>query len=92
MASISPLPIMLDLDASPIPGQMGWAALDLQGTIVRNNQLSEQDAGVLFQMLQESTALCENTGMRRLTVTFAETKFLVSRDEAHVYLVQTRAA
>jgi hypothetical protein len=78
-----------DLDASPIPGQQGWAVLDLKGQIVRSNGFQEQDAGILFQMLQESTSLCQD-GLRRLMVNFSETRYLVTRDESHVYLVQTR--
>ena len=52
---------------------------------VPNKNLHEFDF-----LLQESADVVANSGLRRLTVTFAETRFLVSRDESHVYLVQTR--
>jgi hypothetical protein len=95
---------ILDLEASPIPGQTGWAVLDLQGAVVRCQSLQDQDCKLLFQMLQESATVLSNKnddddtnnnnedGLRRLTVTFAESRFVVTRDESHVYLVlvQTR--
>lgn len=80
-----------DFDASPIPGQQGWAVLDLKGQTVRNNGLALEDAGVLFKMFQESASLMsEEEGFRRLMVNYSETRFLVTRDENHVYLVQAR--
>ena len=101
MASPSTLPILLDLDASPVQGQMGWAVMDLQGRVLRNVGLSQQDTSLLFQILQESTPLVNNNsnnknndkkdGLQKLTISFSETKFLITRDETHVYLVQTRA-
>mmetsp|Transcript_124048 Transcript_124048/g.185397 ORF Transcript_124048/g.185397 Transcript_124048/m.185397 type:complete len:100 (+) Transcript_124048:233-532(+) len=92
---------ILDLEASPIPGQTGWAVLDLQGTVVRCQSLQDQDCKLLFQMLQESATILTASpannkeaedidGLRRLTVTFAQSRFVVTRDESHVYLVQTR--
>jgi hypothetical protein len=89
-------PILLDLDASPIAGQTGWAVLDLNGNVLKNNALSLHDAQILFQMLQESTSVAvdvDNKGrlMTRLTVTFpGVARFLVTRDDTHIYLVQTR--
>ena len=99
MASPSTLPILLDLDASPVQGQMGWAVMDLQGRVLRNVGLSQQHTSLLFQILQESTPLVNNNnknndtkdGLQKLTISFSETKFLITRDETHVYLVQTRA-
>ena len=78
---------------------MGWAVMDLQGRVLRNVGLSQQDTSLLFQILQESTPLVNNNnknndkkdGLQKLTISFSETKFLITRDETHVYLVQTRA-
>jgi hypothetical protein len=91
---------ILDLEASPIPGQTGWAVMDLQGTVIRCQSFQDQDCKLLFQMLQESATIVakaeksgdndSDDGLRRLTVTFAESRFVVTRDESHVYLVRTR--
>ena len=84
---------ILDLDASPVPGQIGWAVLNQSGEILRkSSEFVEEDAPVLFQMLQESTSVIDpSEGFQRLTVAFPGTcRFLVTLDEAHVYLVQTR--
>lgn len=87
-----PAPISLDLDASPIAGQTGWAVLDLQGHILKHNSLSTNDSQILFQMLQESAGVMNATKkLARLTVTFpGVSRFLVTRDDSHIYLVQTR--
>ena len=59
----------LDLASSPVPGQIGYCILDLDGRIIvdggqqsnSNNQSSYctvvQDAPILFQMLQETTSI-----------------------------------
>ncbi|CAB9496470.1 expressed unknown protein [Seminavis robusta] len=84
----------VDLEASPVQGQLASAVLDLQGNMVRG-QLSPPDADTLFRMLVEAGSL-ETTmegagGFRRLTVTFSSIRYVVARDEEHVYIVQTRA-
>jgi hypothetical protein len=89
MSAQEALPPLLDLDASPVQGQLASAVLDLKGQVVRG-QLDPQDASTLFQMLVEAASLKESS-FRRLTVTFPNTKYIVARDESHVYIVQTRA-
>ena len=83
------LPPALDLEASPVQGQLASAVLDLQGNIIRG-QLAPQDTNTLFQMLVEAGGL-PLEGFRRLTVTFPSVRYVVARDDAHVYIVQTRA-
>jgi hypothetical protein len=80
----------LDLETSPVQGQLASAVLDLEGHIVRG-QLSPHDASILFQMLVETGNLKGIDGFRRMTVTFASVRYVIARDEKHVYLVQTRA-
>lgn len=80
----------LDLDVSPIQGQTAWALLDLQGNLLKKSgEFPPQDVSILFQMLMESTNLVKE-GFRRLTVSLATSTYLVSLDDAHIYLVQTR--
>jgi hypothetical protein len=86
---MSSLPPSLDLEASPVQGQLASAVLDLRGNIVRG-QLAPADTSTLFQMLVEAGSLSLE-GFRRLTVTFPSVRYVVSRDETHVYIVQTRA-
>jgi hypothetical protein len=81
----------VDLEASPVQGQLASAVLDLQGNLIRG-QLPAQDADTLFQMLVEAGALRNmEGGFRRLTVTCSTIRYVVARDEAHVYIVQARA-
>ncbi len=92
-ATMSSASIMLDFDASPISGQAGWAVMDVNGQLLKSNTLLERDARILFQMLQESTKAQDNQALKRLTVTFpGAARFLVTRDEKHIYIVQTRVA
>jgi len=92
---------MLDLDVSPIAGQTGWAVLDLQGSIVKQSSSSFQqnDLSILFQMFtllpQEGDKQYGNEeiggGWERMTVHCSgSTRFIVTRDETHIYMVQTR--
>ena len=86
-------PPMLDLDASPIAGQIGWAVLDIEGNMIKSHALKESDISILFQMLQESAKIQGQEPLKRLTVTFpGVARFLVTRDESHIYMVQTNAA
>ena len=78
----------LDLDLSPIQGQLASAVVNLKGDVIRGT-LPPEDARLLFQMLAETSTL--NKPVRRLTVTYPSVKYIVARDEAHVYIVQTRA-
>jgi hypothetical protein len=84
----SPTPI-LDLEASPVQGQIASAVLDLKGNFVKG-QLASSDASLLFQIMVEAGSL-NLEKFRRLTVTFSSVRYVVSRDEANVYIVQTRA-
>lgn len=78
----------LDLETSPIPGQLASAVLNRNGEIIRST-LSHDDARLLFQMLAETSAL--QKPIRRLTVAYPTVKYVVARDESHVYIVQMRA-
>jgi len=79
----------LDLEASPVQGQLASAVLDLQGNLVRG---SLPTAPILFEMLAEAgSLLTTKSSFRRLTVSFSDTRYVVSRDEHHVYMVQTKA-
>jgi len=77
---------MVDLEATPVQGQLASTVLDLQGNIVRG-QMEPQDASTLFQMLVEAGNLQLNK-FRRLTVTYPTVRYVVTRDELHVYIVQ----
>ena len=92
-----------DPEASPIPGQQAWAILDLHGKLVRssadgsssNNSGGDTqppilaDAPTLYNMLVESTPLVAS-GLNRMTINFSSLRYVVARDEHHVYLVQTK--
>ena len=83
-------PPALDLEASPVQGQVASAVLDLQGRTVRG-QISPHDTSILYQMLVEAGNLpeiCED--FSRMTVTFASVRYIVARDESHIYIVQTQ--
>jgi hypothetical protein len=80
----------VDLDASPIQGQVSFAVLDCSGQVVRG-QLSPHDASILFQMLVETANLKDTEKFRRLTVSFSSVRYVVARDDTHVYIVLTRA-
>ena len=104
--------VALDLDASPIAGQTGWAILDLQGQILKQSSsssimLPKNDVAILFQMFSllpshnhegsltekdgHNGNMRDGGGWERMTVTWSgSSRFIVTRDEAHVYMVQTR--
>ena len=113
----SPAVPAFDPETSPIPGQQGWAILDLHGRMVRRSNNASAaasasasslpsivlDAPTLYNMLVESTPLVVDTstttnggGLNRMTVNFgaagssSSLRYVVARDEHHVYLVQTK--
>jgi hypothetical protein len=79
---------MLDLEASPVPGQTAFAVLDLFGSM-KSGQMVSEDASILFQILVEAGSL-NLKKFRRVAVSFPSTRYVVSRDENHIYIVQTR--
>ena len=80
----------LDLDQTPIQGQTGWALLDLNGNVlVLSGGLLEANLTVLYQMLLETTSLVKGNDFRKLTVSFKSCQYLVSRDDNHIYVVET---
>mmetsp|Transcript_18424 Transcript_18424/g.51414 ORF Transcript_18424/g.51414 Transcript_18424/m.51414 type:complete len:125 (+) Transcript_18424:201-575(+) len=94
-----PLPA-LDPETSPIPGQQAWAILDLHGRLVRSSSAAAiaasgsalvRDAPTLYAMLVEATPLVPSgSGLRRMTVNLATVRYVIARDQHHVYLVQTK--
>lgn len=87
-------PASFDPETSPIPGQQAWAILDLQGTLVRSSSAEApilQDAKTLYGMLVESTPLVSSRdGLKRMTINFANLRYVVARDDHHIYLIQTK--
>ena len=79
----------LDLEVSPVQGQIASAVLDLKGNRIKG-QLSSGDTTLLFQILVEAGSL-NLEKFRRLTITYSSVRYVVSRDESHVYIIQTRA-
>lgn len=80
----------LNLENSPVPGQLATAVLDLQGTYVQgsSHELAERDAAILFEMFSQSSKI--DSGVQRLCVSFTGHRYVVTRDASHVYIVQTR--
>ena len=90
---------LFDPETSPIPGQQAWAILDLHGAMVKSSADPAsgdlppvvQDAKTLYGMLVESTPLVSNGGLKRMTINFSSIRYVVARDDSHIYLVQTQA-
>lgn len=81
---------MLDLEASPVQGQLSSAVLDLQGNLLRG-PLPQQEAVILYQMLVEAGNLNDMSDFSRLTVTFpTSVRYVITRDQKYIYIVQTR--
>ena len=90
---------LFDPEATPIPGQQAWAILDLHGTMIKSSVDPAsgdlppviQDAKTLYGMLVESTPLVSDGGLKRMTINFSSIRYVVARDDSHIYLVQTKA-
>lgn len=82
-------PPAFDLETSPVPGQIASAVLDLQGSVVRSgNLLPAHDVQILFEMFSQSAQI--SSDMERLSVSLSGYRYVVTRDDTHVYIVQTR--
>ena len=77
---------MIDLES--IPGQIGLAVLDLQGSIIRcEGQLTEDEVMILFQMISKTWWLL--TEKERLVVSGITHQFSTTRDANNIYMVKT---
>jgi hypothetical protein len=85
-----PVSPAVDLDSSPIQGQLASVVMDLDGNLVRG-QLSSRDASLLYQMLLETANLQEIDDFQRMTVTFTNMRYVVARDQCYIYVVKSRA-
>jgi hypothetical protein len=105
-------PPALDLEATPVTGQLACAVLDAAtGAMVRGDDdsgtssrsssssrnskqttISEHNASILYQMLLETGQLKKELPIvKRMTVTYnSHSRYIVTRDEHHVYIVQVR--
>ena len=83
------LPPLIDLDVSPVQGQINSAVLDLKGHMVRG-QLKPEETSILYRMLLEVGSLNEPS-FQRMTVTSLGVRYIVARDETHIYIVQVQA-
>jgi hypothetical protein len=86
MTSLAPA---LDLEATPVPGQLASAVLDLDGNVVSmsgatsgSDGVSKNDVVVLYQMLLETGHLLTRglldggNSFRRFTVTFSTMRYV----------------
>jgi hypothetical protein len=82
----------LDLEASPVKGQLGSAVLDLNGRLIQcGGKLTDHNAIILYKMLLEVGMLKDET-VERVTVGFASAVYAVARDDTHVYVVKIKAS
>lgn len=87
-ASSSATAPALDLESSPVSGQMASAVLDLEGNLLRG-QVPESEASILFEMFSQSAKVSND--IQRISVSFASGyRYVMTRDETHVYIVQAR--
>jgi hypothetical protein len=88
---------VLDLEASPVAGQIGSAVLDLQGNVLGDPRsvLDPSALQHLYQMLLEVGSL-QLSSFRRMTVASSSNtapdsiQYIVSRDETCIYVVALR--
>jgi hypothetical protein len=83
----------IDLDANPLAGQVASAVLDLKGDLVRGklSKLSQTTASILFGRMQETGQLnLQDDPVQRITVALSSSRYVVARDENHVYIAQLR--
>lgn len=74
-----------------IPNQTASAVLDLRGNRVEGS-LHEEEASILFAMIQETGQIQQDDGdsIQRITVSFANTRYVVARDNFFVYISQIK--
>jgi hypothetical protein len=92
METAAALQPALDLDASPVPGQQASAVLTAaQGHVVLVGNLDAGAVTILWRLWVESAAVAADDGViERLSVSYGGQRYVVTRDEQHVYMVQTR--
>ena len=89
--------MVLDLETTPIAGQIAFAVLDLKGNVTKqslsqgmnsNNDLFDSVAiNLLYQMLGEIGTL-QLSSFRKFTVDLSESiRYIVTRDDNFIYIV-----
>ncbi|KAL7580204.1 hypothetical protein ACA910_012952 [Epithemia clementina (nom. ined.)] len=92
---------VVNLDEANLSDQVGSAVLDLNGNIVKDGGIHGHDACILFAMMQEAGQLKikqkeggkgeeEEETIRRITVTLSDTRYILARDENHLYISQQK--
>ena len=85
------VPPAVDFEVTPVQGQLGSVTIDLNGNVVRHSGLiCTNQASLLYKMLSEVGMLKEDGGFKRMTVSFQNTRYSVTRDQLYVYIVQTQ--
>lgn len=92
-SNIGQQPPAFNLDSNPIAGQTASAVLDLNGQIVQGG-LSPSTASILFSIMQESAQLplAKKEAIQRVTVTLENCRYVLARDDTHLYIAQTKIA
>mmetsp|Transcript_26103 Transcript_26103/g.38265 ORF Transcript_26103/g.38265 Transcript_26103/m.38265 type:complete len:94 (+) Transcript_26103:90-371(+) len=89
MATTEVLHPILDLEASPIQGQVGSAVMDLDGRILQcGGAMSDASAVILYKVMAEVGVLKHNEIIERITVAFEGMQYVVTRDQTYVYAIQ----
>jgi hypothetical protein len=87
--------LLLNLEASPIEGQVGSAVLDLQGNVVATTSSHHQSIDsaatkLLYQIFLEAGSL-HLPSFRRITISAStannDIRYILTRDDAYIYIV-----
>jgi hypothetical protein len=92
-----------DLEAAPVPGQQAAAVLTLPGGhVVLGGSLAPHVVRILWHMWVESALVASSSSaatagitlsaapaVERLSVSYGGQRYVVTRDDQHLYMVQT---
>jgi hypothetical protein len=79
-------PLLDTSSLGTIPGFVCGAILDLNGQMLKGD-LPPKDSAILFHMLVETGSLSLDQ-FRRITVTALRTRYVISRDDTHIYIIK----
>jgi len=79
----------LDLEATPVPNQIGNAVINITtGDIVSSSNIEVEDAKILYAMLEEAGRLTQV--LTRMSVTMESSVYVVATDKKHVYISEIK--
>ena len=85
-------------DLEQVRGQTGTAVLDMEGKVCKSSgDLDAAHEGTantlmrLYRIMEDANKCVEEEGLKRITVSFADSNYILTASEKHIYIVRVNS-